>query len=376
MPGCQILVAKNGVVVYNKSFGNLTYDNSQPVTSNTVYDIASITKVAGTLQAVMFLEERGMIDLDKKASYYLPEFNNTNKEDLVIRDILTHQAGLIPFIPYWKKTIDSAGFNATFYSSTRSDLFCNEVVPGVYSISSMEDSLWKWTIESNLLKKNKKTKQYDYQYSDLGFYIMKRICEKQLNQPIDEFLAQNFYRPLGLSTMTYKPLGKISIDQIAPTEDDKLFRRSLVRGCVHDPGAAMFGGVAGHAGLFSNALDLAVLMQMNLQQGYYGGEKFFLPSTVGEFSKRQFDKNRRGLGWDKPDPDGNGPTSDYASPNTFGHTGFTGTAVWIDPDQNLVYVFLSNRVYPDAGNTKLIKNNIRTKIHDVIYESILNYSDK
>jgi len=375
-PGCQILVAKNGVVVYNKSFGYLTYDNTQPVTSNSVYDIASITKVAGTLQAVMFLEERGMIDLDKKASYYLPEFNNTNKEDLVIRDILTHQAGLIPFIPYWKKTMDSAGFNAVFYSSTRSDMFCNEVVPGVYSISSMEDSLWKWTIESNLLKKNRKTKQYDYQYSDLGFYIMKRICEKLLNQPIDEFLAQNFYKPLGLSTMTYKPLAKMSMDQIAPTEDDKLFRKSLVRGCVHDPGAAMFGGVAGHAGLFSNALDLAILMQMNLQQGYYGGEKFFLPSTIDQFSKKQFERNRRGLGWDKPDPDGNGPTSDYASPNTFGHTGFTGTAVWIDPDQNLVYVFLSNRVYPDAGNTKLIKNNIRTKIHDVIYESILNYSDK
>lgn len=375
-PGCQILVARNGVVVFNKSYGHLTYDKTHPVTSNTVYDVASITKVAGTLQAVMFLEERKMIDVDRKASYYLPELKKTNKEDLYIKDILTHQAGLIPFIPYWKKTVDSAGFDTIYYSRTQTALFTNEVVPGVYSRADMEDSLWKWTIESNLLKKNRKTKKYDYQYSDLGFYIMKRIAEKLLNQPIDEFLQQNIYSPLGLTTMTYKPLAKMPVDRIAPTEDDQYFRKCLVRGCVHDPGAAMFGGVAGHAGLFSNANDLAILMQMNLQRGYYGGQKYLLGGTLDEFTKRQFEKNRRGLGWDKPEPSGNGPTSDYASPNTFGHTGFTGTATWVDPDHNLVYVFLSNRIYPDAGNTKLIKQNIRTKVQDVIYESILKYSDK
>jgi len=241
----------------------------------------------------------------------------------------------------------------------------------MYSIASMEDSLWRWTIDSDLLKKNRRTKKYDYQYSDLGFYIMKRIAEKLLNQPINEFLQQNFYTPLGLSTMTYLPLNKFSVDLIAPTEDDKLFRKSLVRGCVHDPGAAMFGGVAGHAGLFSNALDLAVLMQMNLQNGMYGGQKYLMPASLSEFTKKQFDKNRRGLGWDKPEPSGNGPTSDFASSNTFGHTGFTGTAVWVDPDENLVYVFLSNRVYPDAGNNKLIRNNIRTRIQDAIYRAIL-----
>lgn len=375
-PGCQVLVARNGVVVFNKSYGHLTYDKSQPVTNNTVYDVASITKVAGTLQAVMFLEERGMIDTDKKASYYLPELKNTNKEDLYIKDILLHQAGLIPFIPYWKRTVDSAGFNNLYYSSTKSVIFCNEVIPGVYSTAAMEDSLWKWTIESNLIKKNRKTRKYDYQYSDLGFYIMKRISEKLLNQPIDEFLQQNLYSPLGLATMTYKPLAKMPLERIAPTEDDTYFRKALVRGCVHDPGAAMFGGVAGHAGLFSNANDLAVLMQMNLQGGYYGGQKYLLSKTIPDFAKKQSDKNRRGLGWDKPEPEGNGPTSDYASPNTFGHTGFTGTAVWADPDQNLVYVFLSNRVFPDAGNTKLIKQNIRTRIQDAIYESILKCSDK
>ncbi|MBX9850228.1 MAG: serine hydrolase, partial [Cytophagaceae bacterium] len=274
MPGCQVLVARNGIVVYNKSFGHLTYDKTQPVTSNTVYDIASITKVAGTLQAVMFLAERGMIDLDKKASYYLPELKNTNKENLQLRDILTHQAGLIPFIPYWKKTIkDTLGFDTLFYSKNKTNIYCNEVIPGVYSIASMEDSLWKWTIESELLKKNRKTKKYDYQYSDLGFYIMKRIVEGQINQPIDQFLQQNFYTPLGLQNMTYKPLLKVPVDRIAPTEDDKLFRKQLVRGCVHDPGAAMFGGVAGHAGLFSNANDVAIIMQMLLNEGTYGGKR-------------------------------------------------------------------------------------------------------
>jgi CubicO group peptidase (beta-lactamase class C family) len=307
----------------------------------------------------------------------LPEFKNTNKEDLYIKDILTHQAGLIPFIPYWKRTMkDSIGFDTLYYSKIRSTEFCNEVIPGVYSRASMEDSLWKWTIESSLLKKNKKTRRYDYQYSDLGFYIMKRIAEKLLNQPMDEFLQQNFYTPLGLPTLTYKPLAKMPAERIAPTEDDKYFRKALVRGCVHDPGAAMFGGVAGHAGLFSNANDLAVLMQMNMQSGFYGGQKYFMPNTIEDFAKRQFAYNRRGLGWDKPEPDGNGPTSDYASPNTYGHTGFTGTAVWVDPDQNLVYVFLSNRVYPDAGNNKLIKQSIRTKIQDAIYQSILTWSDK
>jgi beta-N-acetylhexosaminidase len=382
-PGCQVLVARNGMVVYNKSFGYLSYDKTQAVNNNTLYDIASISKVAGTLQAVMFLQERGLIDLDKKASYYLTDLKGTNKEDLLLKDILTHQAGLTPFIPHWKKTVDSSGFSKAYYNSSRDSAYCNEVIPGLYSIASMEDSLWKWTKESDLLKKPKPKKRrapepkgYDYVYSDLGFYIMKRLVEKQINQPMDEFLQQNFYDRLGLSTMMYKPLRKFSSDRIAPTEEDKYFRKALIRCTVHDPGAAMLGGVAGHAGIFSNAGDLATLMQMNLQLGTYGGQRYLLPETVPLFSKRQFEKNRRGLGWDKPENSGGGPTSENASPNTFGHTGFTGTAAWVDPDQNLVYIFLSNRIYTDAGNTKLIKWGTRTQVQDVIYQSILNYSDK
>ena len=374
MPGCQVLVAKNGKVIYQKSFGYLTYDKKDPVTDSTIYDIASISKVAGTLQAVMFLTERGILNLDKKASYYLPEFKHTNKEDLQIRDILTHQAGLIGFLAHWKRTVDSAGFSPAFYSSVKTDIYCNEVIPGVYSLAAMEDSLWKWSIESDLREKPKRKKKYDYLYSDIGFYIMKRIVEKLLNQPMDEFLQQNFYSPLGLSTLSYKPTNRFNINRIAPTEDDKYFRHALIRGCVHDPGAAMFGGVAGHAGIFSNANDLAILFQMNLQRGVYGGERYLLPETVPMFAKRQFEDNRRGLGWDKPAQEAGGPTSDYASPETFGHTGFTGTAVWIDPESDLLYVFLSNRIYPDAGNTKLIKMGVRTHIQDVIYKSILNYN--
>lgn len=372
-PGCQIVVAKDGKVVYNKSFGHYTYDKASPVTENTIYDIASITKVAGTLQAVMFLYDRGLIDLDKKASHYLPELKGSNKEDLVLKDILTHQAGLIPYIPHWRRTLDSGAFNPQFYSTTKSIEFPYQVCDGLYAIESIEDTLWNWTIESDLLRKRKRDK-YGYVYSDLGFYIMKRVAESLLNQPIGEFMEQNFYNPLGLNALTYRPLEKYSVELITPTENDVFFRHRLVRGTVHDQGAAMLGGVAGHAGLFSNAVDLAALFQMNLQNGYYGGQRYFLPETVPYFAKKHYSKNRRGFGWDKPEPEGGGPTSDLCSPNTFGHTGFTGTAAWVDPDHNLVYIFLSNRIYPDCSNTKLIKDNIRTNIQEVIYKSILHYS--
>ncbi|WP_371415936.1 glycoside hydrolase family 3 N-terminal domain-containing protein [Pontibacter sp. SGAir0037] len=371
-PGAQVLVVKDGTVVFNKSYGYYTYDKIKPVTNNTVYDIASVTKVAATLQAVMFLKDQGKISLDEKVSAYLPELKGTNKEGIIIRDVLGHQAGLRAGIVHWQKTLDKLKLAQTYYASTRTDVFPNEVIPGVYSIKSMEDSLWTWTVKSPLLPRSKGAKTYEYQYSDLGFYIMKRMAEKMLNQPLDEFMDQNFYTPLGLSTMTYKPLLKHPREIIAPTEDDNYFRKNLIWGTVHDQGAAMMGGVGGHAGLFSNANDLAILMQMNLQNGQYGGHNYYNSKVVSEFAKKQFSGSRRGLGWDKPATDGgNGPTSNLASAETFGHTGFTGTAAWADPDTNLIYIFLSNRVYPDAGNQKLVKYNIRSRIHDVIYKAIV-----
>ena len=373
-PGCQILVARKGSIIYQKSFGHLTYDSVQAVNNETIYDIASITKVAATLQVMMFLEERELIDLDKPIVNYLPDLKGTNKAKMTLRNILAHQAGLVPYIPFWKYTLDDMGLNTGYYSATPMGDFELPVAGGLYAVRSIQDSVWQWIKDSDLRELPRRKKTYDYKYSDVGYYIMQRIAEKILNQPMAEFLAQNLYEPLGLTTMTYLPLCKFDQDRIAPTEHDTYFRNSLVCGMVHDQGAAMLGGIAGHAGLFSNATDLAVLMQMNLQDGIYGGRRFLGPGTVERFAKKQFEDNRRGLGWDKPElEEHSGPTSNYASASTFGHTGFTGTAAWADPEFDLVFIFLSNRIYPDASNTKLIKYNIRTRIMDEIYRSIQSF---
>jgi len=370
-PGCQILVAKDGAVVYNKGFGYQTYDSLAAVDDETIYDIASITKVAATLQAVMYLQERAKIDLWDKASDYLPELKGTNKEKMLIAEILVHQAGLQPFIPYWKRTLKSPALSELFYCDEKDNNWFNcEVVPGMYGMKSMEDTIWKWVVQSDLMDRNKRG-GFDYKYSDLGYYILKKLVEKVLDEPIDVFLDRRMYKPLGLERLCYKPKRYFPETEIAPTEDDTLFRNTVVRGNVHDPGAAMFGGVAGHAGLFANAYSLAVLVQMNMNYGYYGGRYFHLPQTVPYFSERHFPRNRRGFGWDKPFQwSKDGPTSQYCSQETFGHTGFTGTCVWADPKYKLIFVFLSNRVYPDAENGKLIKNNVRPRIHDMVYQAM------
>ncbi|MEQ9148940.1 MAG: serine hydrolase [Cytophagales bacterium] len=368
-PGCQILVAKDGHIVLEKGYGYLSYDSVVPVSTETVYDVASITKVAATLQGVMLLTEMDVINVNKTASQYLYDLRASNKDDLYISEILSHQAGLTPYIPYWKQTLDGEGLDDRYYCDNPDDWFCVEVVPGIYTIRTMEDSLWKWTLESELREKNKDG-NFGYRYSDLGFYIMKKLVERRTRQPIEEFLEQNFYRPLGMSKMTFFPLAYFDEEEIAPTEQDDYFRHTMVRGTVHDQGAAMFGGVGGHAGLFSNSIDLAKLLQMHLNKGTYGGQRYLRPETVETFAQRHFKNNRRGLGWDKPLRSGNGPSSDLCSYNTFGHTGFTGTAMWADPDYNLIYVFLSNRIHPDVNNRKLIKQNIRTRIQDIVYESI------
>jgi len=368
-PGCQVLVAKNGTVVFDQSYGYCTYDQSQPVTSSTLYDLASVTKVAGTLQAVMYLKDQGKLSIEEKISTYLPELARTNKRDMTVRDVLLHQAGLKPGIPTWERTINSNGLKPTFYASTRSDNFPNEVAPGEYSTKAADDSVWAWTMRSSLLPKIKG--KYPTEYSDLSFIVMKRVCEKILKQPIETFLEDNFYRPLGLGSMTYNPLQRFPKSCIAPTENDTYYRREQLQGTVHDQTAALVGGVGGHAGLFATANDLAVLMQMNLQNGNYGGTRYFASPVVTEFARPQGGSGRRGLGWDHGDPSKpEGPTSNLSPASTFGHTGFTGTCVWMDPDNQILYVFLSNRVYPDAGNNKLRQYNIRTRIHEVIYKSL------
>lgn len=378
MPGCEILVARNGKVIYEKSFGNYTYqDSALAVKDSTIYDIASVSKVAGTLQAVMTLYEHGEISLDSTISTYLPELKGTNKEHILMREVLTHQAGLQAFLEHFKKVMHKDGFNAAFIGTKKDSIYTLPITPSIFAIPSLPDSMWQWTINSNLIQKNSHahgadTSCYPYRYSDLSFYIMKRIVESKINQPMNEFLDQHFYAPLGMYNTTYKPLEKFNISRIAPTENDQSFRKQVIRGTVHDPGAAMMGGVAGHAGLFSTANDLAILMQMHLQKGEYGGVQYFKPETVAEFSRAQFISCRRGLGWDKPQMGGSSPTSDYCSFDTFGHTGFTGTCAWVDPKYNLVFIFLSNRTYPYSENKKLITQNIRTRIQDIIYQSIVN----
>lgn len=373
-PGCQVFIAKDGKVVYEKNFGSLTYDNTKPVTSETIYDLASLTKVSATLQAVMFMYEKGLIDIHKKVSFYLPELKHTNKKDITIVEMLTHQAGLAPFIAMWPETMKDSVFLPLYYNRTRDEHYPLQVSPNLFAAPGIRDSVWSWIGKSKLIEKAART-PFAYRYSDLGFLILQHLAEKILNQPLDDFLGQNLYEPLGAYTTGYTPLNHFSQQLIAPTEDDKIYRRTRIVGTVHDERAAMMGGVAGHAGLFSNANDLAKLGQMLLQEGQYGGYRYYKPGTVRLFTNKQFDKSRRGLGWDKPiQSDWSSPTSLKASPKTFGHTGFTGTCMWVDPEFNLVYVFLSNRVYPDRNN-KLNSANIRSRIQDVIYESIFDYCD-
>lgn len=371
MPGCEILVVKDREVVYDKKFGFLTYDSNVVVNDSTLYDVASITKVAATLQAVMFLYSHQQICLDSTIGSYLPELSTTNKGNLIIKEVLSHQAGLQAFLEHWRKTVDHQEIKNFYYSKTKDSLFSFQVGDSLFGRKSLPDSVWKWTVQSGLL--HRKDSCYHYKYSDVGFYLIQKVVERILNQPLDKFLYE-MYRALGMYNSCFNPLQKLSKTNIAPTEIDKLFRRSEVRGTVHDQGAAMYKGIGGHAGLFSNANDLAILMQMNLQEGVYGGQVFYNEGTIRTFRMRHYTDNRRGIGWDKPEWSGGGPTSIYASQKTFGHTGFTGNCVWVDPKYNLVYIFLSNRTFPDVENKRLITQNIRTKIHDVIYESMLKYN--
>lgn len=372
-PGCHTLVVKDGKVIYSESAGHLTWEKKQPVTDETIYDLASVTKISATLQTVLFMHDHGLIDINKKASVYLPELKASNKADFTLKDILTHQAGLWPFLPFWAQTIKDNTWMPEYYSTASGENYPFPVAENLFASRAMKDSLWQWIIRSRIRDKAPRT-PYDYRYSDMGFYILQHLAEKLLNQPMEDFLAQNLYDPLGAYTTGYLPLNRFPRERIAPTEQDTLFRKSLLIGYVHDQGAAMHGGIAGHAGLFSTANDLAKVGQMWLQRGSYGGLRYFKPETIDLFTTKQYADSRRGLGWDKPvQSDWTSPTAPYTSARTFGHTGFTGTCIWVDPEFNLVYIFLSNRVMPDMNNNRLLNANIRPRIQQVIYEAIFDY---
>lgn len=367
-PGCQVLVAKNGVVIYHKAFGYHTYDQDIPVRLTDLYDLASITKVAATTLAVMKLHDEKKIGPEKHLTEYLPYLNDTDKSRMTVREVMTHQAGLQPWIPFYKRTLLWGEPDTSIYSHVYSERFPDKVADRLYIRSGYKDVIFDSIAHSPLLG------SLTYKYSDLDFLLMGDAVERISGVPLNVFVNDTYYKPLGLATMGYHPLWHFKPNQISPTENDTVFRKQLLDGDVHDPAAAMLGGVAGHAGLFSDASDLAVLMQMLLWQGEYGGRRYISKATVDEFTRVQFplNNNRRGLGFDKPalDKSQEGPCAIDASPQSFGHSGFTGTFVWADPAEQLVYVFLSNRVNPDAENSKLVKLGIRTNIQQVIYSAI------
>ena len=368
-PGCQIAIVKDNALVYDRSFGYFTYDSIYQVEPTHLYDIASVTKVAATLQAVMFLQEQGLISLDEKLSTYLPELSETNKANITIRNILIHEAGLKPWLPFYQLTLEKDLLSPYVYQSEVDSAENRKTFGLYYPTPRQKEVVWQEIIDSELRSLKSGDSTYDYRYSDLGFMFLQMLVENVSGQPLDEFLDQHLYQPLGLHQTLFNPLTKFQKEVIAPTEYDYYFRNAQVWGTVHDQNAQVLGGVAGHAGLFSNAHELSKLMLMNLKGGTYGGYKFLHSPTMQHFTKQQKTGNRRGLGWDKPDTS-TPNTSTYASDLTYGHTGFTGTAIWVDPKYDLIYVFLSNRVYPSAENKKLMENNIRSKIQDVIYQAM------
>ncbi len=368
-PGIQLLVARKGKVIYEKSFGYHTYKNASKVNFNNLYDVASLTKILATLPLLMELIDLGVIGLDSTLGDLLPSYKNSNKETITVQEMLSHFAQLKPWIPFYVSTLDSVTQkpNPKFYRSKFSKKFPIKVKERLYLRKDFRDSIQNQIITSELLEEK------EYRYSDLPYYILKQIIEKHYDLSLDALVQQHFYKSLGANLTTYKPLEKFNKFEIIPSEIDNYFRYDTVHGYVHDMGAAMQGGVGGHAGLFSNANDIAKLMQMYLQEGVYGGKRYFSTDTFKEFNTCHYcdQENRRGIGFDKPQLEDEGPTCGCLSMTSFGHSGFTGTYAWADPEEEIVYVFLANRTYPESDSNRLSKENIRTDIQRLIYESII-----
>ena len=365
-PGCRVVGARNGKVFYDKAFGYMTYSKKQAVDTNTLYDMASCTKVLATLMGVMRLYEQGKLDLDKTIGDYLPSAKGTNKANLHIKDLLLHQAGLRSWIPFFREAVDKEGKpRKGLFSNTPQKGFDIQVGATLYLRNDYKDSMWNQVYASPLENTGKSV------YSDLDFYFLAAIVEQITGQTIDKYVDEQFYKPMGLKRITYLPLKKFDTLQIAPTEIDLFFRHQVLRGYVHDPGAAMLGGVAGHAGVFASADDVAAIFQMFLNKGSYGTKRFFKASTIDLFTAYHSKLSHRGLGFDKPlaDEENGGPAGDRCSGYAFGHQGFTGTCAWADPATGIVFVFLSNRVYPSSENVKINKLNVRTTAQDLIYEA-------
>lgn len=371
IPGCVVFVAKDGKVVYNKAFGYTSSDKKKATDINTVYDLASVTKISATTVSIMKLYEEGKVDINKTLGDYLPWTIGSNKAGLKLSEILLHQAGLVPFISFYREVIDTTtGLPNWKYFSKEKDTQHNyRVAEGLYLRNDWEDTLYKRILQSKLGPEGK------YVYSDNDFIFLGKVVEAVSGKPLDVYAKETFYQPLQMVTTGFKPRNIMPIENIAPTEDEKTFRMQLLHGDVHDEGSAMFGGVAGHAGLFSDAYDLAQLYQMLLNGGEMNGVRYLKKETIDKFTAYSSAISRRGLGFDKPEKDNATRKEPYpckfASPETFGHTGFTGTCVWVDPKSNLVYIFLANRVNPTRNNSKFGQMNVRPNIEDAIYEAII-----
>ena len=366
-PGCQLVVMKDGKMVYDKCFGNFTYGGGHRVQPDDLYDIASCTKIFASTLAVMKLYDDGLIDLNKTLADFFPYLKGKAHGKLKLIDIMTHQAGLKAWVPFYKVTVDENGPMLEFYSDHIDENHSVRVAENLYLVNDYEARIFDSVSKTPLGKKK-------YLYSDMGFYYMPKIVKQITNQTIEDYLNEKFYQPMNLSHICYQPLSHFTREQIAPTENDTVFRMQLVWGDVHDQAAAMFGGVSGHAGLFSNAHDLAALMQMFLDEGTYQGVRYLKPETVRYFTKAPFaasNDNRRGIGFDKLpiNKKGSCTASKLGSMKGYGHTGFTGTFVWADPSNNTIIIFLSNRVYPDAEPNTLVRTGIRTTLHDILYEA-------
>jgi len=370
-PGCQILIAKDGNIIFDECYGFWDYDKKRAVKNDDIYGLASVTKVMASTLAVMKLQDEGKLSVFDKFSNYLDsDLKNSNKKDVIIMDAMAHHAGLKPWIPAYRRTLDTINgksvLSKDYYNSVKNDIFSIKVADGIYLKNDFIDTLWSLLLESPMLDERK------YKYSDLGLIMTKELIEKVTKIPEDIYVNENFYKPIGLKHTTFNPLEKFKKSEIVPSEKDEYWRQQIVQGYVHDMWAGMLGGVSGHAGLFSNSRDLARLLQMVVNGGKYGGDKFFSYPTIYSFTTRFKNSTRRGIGWDMKELDRNKDCniSELSSPSTFGHYGFTGTGVWADPENKIIYIFLSNRTYPTMKNRKLYKYNFRSKIQSAIYESI------
>jgi beta-glucosidase-like glycosyl hydrolase/CubicO group peptidase (beta-lactamase class C family) len=369
-PGCVVLVARDGKIAYEKAFGNMTYDRKEPVYTETLYDMASCTKICATTMSVMKLYDEGRLDLEKTLGDYLPWVRGSDKAGLTIRDILLHQAGLVPDVVFYKEVVDSskdANPMPGIFTTQPDSVHTVRIAESLYLRNDWRDTMNLRIVQSVLGPKK-------YVYSDNDFIFMGEMVEAITGMTLDEYVRKTFYDPLGMTSTGFLPRERFPLARIAPTALEPTFRHQLLRGDVHDPGSAMFGGVAGHAGLFSDAYDLAILEQMLLDNGTFNGRTYLKKSTIDTFTAYQSDISRRGLGFDKPEKDNSKLKQAYpclsASPETFGHTGFTGTCVWVDPKYNLIFIFLSNRVNPVENNPKLSALNIRGRIQETVYQAM------